>query len=88
MKEYTCIIRMYSFYVLIVYILLGDAEILLRVENCARITARRKLCAHHCASKIARACCASKIVRASLRVENCARMLRVHFVRAWATFQI
>ena len=36
MKEYTCIIRMYSFYFLIVYILLGDAEILLRVENCAR----------------------------------------------------
>ena len=36
MKEYTCMIRMYSFYFLIVYILLGDAEILLRVENCAR----------------------------------------------------
>ena len=59
------------------YMFVRDAEILLRVENCARITARRKLCAHHCASKIARACCASKIARASLRVENCARMLRV-----------
>ena len=28
--------RMYSLYLLIVYILLGDAEIRLRVENCAR----------------------------------------------------
>ena len=35
-KKYTCIIRMYSLYFLFVYILLGDAEILLRVENCAR----------------------------------------------------
>ena len=43
MKEYTCI-RMYSLYFLIVYILLGDAESLLRVENCARITAQPICC--------------------------------------------
>ena len=61
---------MFSLCFLSVYILLADAEIVLHVENCARITARRKLRAHHCASKIARACCASKIVRACCASKN------------------
>ena len=42
MKEYD----LYSSGFLIVYILLDDTQILLRVENCARISARRKLRAH------------------------------------------
>ena len=58
----------------------------LRVENCARITARQKLRAHaarqklrahHCASKIARAYCASKIARACCASKIARASLRV-----------
>ena len=48
MKEYD----LYSSGFLIVYILLGDTHILLRVENCARIAARRKLRAHAARQKL------------------------------------
>ena len=48
MKEYD----LYSSGFLIVYILLGDTQILLRVENCARIAARRKLRAHAARQKL------------------------------------
>ena len=48
MKEYD----LYSSGFLIVYILLGDTQILLRVENCARISARRKLRAHAARQKL------------------------------------
>ena len=48
MKEYD----LYSSGFLIVFILLGDTQILLRVENCARIAARRKLRAHAARQKL------------------------------------
>ena len=63
---------MFSLCFLSVYILLADAEIVLHVENCARITARRKLRAHAARQKLCAHAARQKMCAHAARQKLCA----------------